>query len=476
MKKTLVSALTTALVVGAASTTFAAANPFADVPADHWAYDAVSELTSKGVVNGFPDGTFRGNQNMTRYEMAQIVAKAMAKVNTPGVATSSTDKAMVDKLAAEFKDELANLGVRVDELEARMDNVKWSGWVRYEYKNRRQESKISTAQRIKLRLTPSMKINKQWTAHARMEYGMDANSAHNSTAANWSGGYNGTQFRVDQAWVDGKIGKATVKLGRFGSFGYGGNGIAMDDVITGAEVTVPFGGNWNIQLAAGRYSWYPTDTLGKAVVKDADGNEVGKASGVLLGNPSDGYADGTWTYLGGDVWYSKDKWSFGVGYREFRGVTPQNYAGKDGNFNCMDGKNAIKIASAGVKYQFSHAFGLTVDYSRVNAGERPVPAFEGTGKEASAPNQKHSYNIRLDWQASKKVGFYVAYQRLSNPGTVSCTYDLQSFNLDGQKGWLIGSNINWQKNVSTNVAYFQGNNLSNTDKLKMFYGNLNFSF
>ena len=40
MKKTLVSALTAALVVGAASTTFAAANPFSDVPADHWAYDA----------------------------------------------------------------------------------------------------------------------------------------------------------------------------------------------------------------------------------------------------------------------------------------------------------------------------------------------------------------------------------------------------------------------------------------------------
>ena len=50
MKKTLVSALTTALVVGAASTTFAAANPFSDVPADHWAYDAVSQLAADGVM------------------------------------------------------------------------------------------------------------------------------------------------------------------------------------------------------------------------------------------------------------------------------------------------------------------------------------------------------------------------------------------------------------------------------------------
>ena len=80
MKKTLVSALTTALVVGAASTTFAAANPFADVPADHWAYDAVAQLVQDGVVNGYSaDGTFKGDQSMSRYEMAQIVAKAMAK-------------------------------------------------------------------------------------------------------------------------------------------------------------------------------------------------------------------------------------------------------------------------------------------------------------------------------------------------------------------------------------------------------------
>ena len=80
MKKTLVSALTSALVVGAASTTFAAANPFADVPADHWAYDAVAQLVQDGIVNGYgAEGTFKGDQNLSRYEMAQIVAKAMAK-------------------------------------------------------------------------------------------------------------------------------------------------------------------------------------------------------------------------------------------------------------------------------------------------------------------------------------------------------------------------------------------------------------
>ncbi len=68
MKKTLVSALTTALVVGAASTTFAAANPFSDVPAGHWAYDAVSQLAADGVIEGYGDGTYRGDRTITRYE------------------------------------------------------------------------------------------------------------------------------------------------------------------------------------------------------------------------------------------------------------------------------------------------------------------------------------------------------------------------------------------------------------------------
>ena len=122
MKKTLVSALTTALVVGAASTTFAAANPFSDVPADHWAYDAVSQLAADGVIEGYGDTTFRGNQNITRYEMAQMIAKAMAKTDV-----SAADKALIDKLAAEFSDELNNLGVRVSNLERNADMVKWNG-------------------------------------------------------------------------------------------------------------------------------------------------------------------------------------------------------------------------------------------------------------------------------------------------------------------------------------------------------------
>ena len=94
MKKSLVLAMAMALGVTASAY---AANPFSDVPAGHWAYDSVNKLAAAGIVDGYGNGTFGGDRLMTRYEMAQIVAKAMAK------------GANVDRLAAEFADELDSL-------------------------------------------------------------------------------------------------------------------------------------------------------------------------------------------------------------------------------------------------------------------------------------------------------------------------------------------------------------------------------
>ena len=106
MKKSLIVAM--AMALGVSATAFAA-NPFSDLPAGHWAYASVAKLAAAGVVDGYPDGTFKGDKTMTRYEMAQIVAKALAK------GTIGTD----DRLVGEFADELDNLGVRVAKLEDR---------------------------------------------------------------------------------------------------------------------------------------------------------------------------------------------------------------------------------------------------------------------------------------------------------------------------------------------------------------------
>ena len=130
MNKKLIGMITSALVIGAAST--ALANPFADVPADHWAYDAVDQLVADGVIEGYANGAFDGEKAITRYEMAQMVARAMA--NCEGA--DAADKATIDKLAAEFSTELDALGVRVDNLEkkvAGLKNVQVYGDMRLRY-------------------------------------------------------------------------------------------------------------------------------------------------------------------------------------------------------------------------------------------------------------------------------------------------------------------------------------------------------
>jgi len=105
------------LVLVLAFTLTALANPFVDVPLNHWAYDSVQSLAAKGVIVGYPDGTFGGARTMTRYEFAEAVAKALAYVEGMDFA-SAEDVAILEKLAIEFADELASLGVTVADLEA----------------------------------------------------------------------------------------------------------------------------------------------------------------------------------------------------------------------------------------------------------------------------------------------------------------------------------------------------------------------
>jgi len=94
----------------------AAANPFVDVPLNHWAYDAVQSLAAKGVIVGYPDGTFGGQRTLTRYELAEALAKALAYAEQNE--TLAEDVEILSKLSVEFADELASLGVDVADLEA----------------------------------------------------------------------------------------------------------------------------------------------------------------------------------------------------------------------------------------------------------------------------------------------------------------------------------------------------------------------
>ena len=154
MKKSLVLAMAMALGVTASAY---AANPFSDVPAGHWAYDSIAKLAAAGVIDGYGDTTFKGDRLMTRYEMAQIVAKAMAK------------GANVDKLAAEFADELDALGVRVAALEKKSDNTKIAGQIRYHYASIKENGVKKSESKLRTRLVFTGKVNNDWSYVTRLQ-------------------------------------------------------------------------------------------------------------------------------------------------------------------------------------------------------------------------------------------------------------------------------------------------------------------
>ena len=199
MKKSLVLAMAMALGVTASAY---AANPFSDVPAGHWAYDSISKLAAAGVIEGYGDDTFRGDRLMTRYEMAQIVAKAMAK------------GANVDKLAAEFADELDALGVRVAALEKKSDNVKITGQIRYRYKlgKERTADGKPLEHDLRTRLTFTGKVNDNWNYVGMLE---NIQKFHNyKDAAN---SYQGEDATTDwqRAYLQGRLGGAKITAGRY---------------------------------------------------------------------------------------------------------------------------------------------------------------------------------------------------------------------------------------------------------------------
>ncbi|GGK95051.1 S-layer homology domain-containing protein [Deinococcus radiotolerans] len=123
MKKSLL-VLTAALSFGVAAAQTAPAAPqvpaLTDVPAGHWAKDAIDLLVSKGILLGYPDGTFRGTQNLTRYEAAVIIARLLDQINVGEVSTTNIDEETLTALQnaiQELAADLAALGVRVSDLE-----------------------------------------------------------------------------------------------------------------------------------------------------------------------------------------------------------------------------------------------------------------------------------------------------------------------------------------------------------------------
>lgn len=209
--------LKTTLAALFAATAFnvSAANPFADVDTSSWAYQAVSQLSDQGVVDGYPDGTFKGDKNVSRYELAQIIARLMAKEES----LNDSQRATVQKLSAEYAGELQSLGVRVKELEKKTGNLSNITEIRVQdiprYDNVYKDNKSSHDElSLRVRLNTMANVNDRSTVYSQLETTMSMNgstpfapnrqdwsSRESSDSDKTRTGYGDGDFHMNRLWA-----------------------------------------------------------------------------------------------------------------------------------------------------------------------------------------------------------------------------------------------------------------------------------
>ena len=232
MKKIIAIAAVAALTAGVSAY---AANPFSDVSPDDWAYQAVSDLSDQGVVEGYPDGTFKGERNMTRYELAQVIARLMAREDQ----LNAEQKATLDKLAGEYADELANLGVRVSNLEKKVGNISWFGDARMRWKEKGYNtdgSRKADGWDGRMRINAKAQVND--STYVRGRFTSNMNFKDNADA----------NTKMDVLFVHHQFGgKVGMNLGR-NFLTLGQTGMYYDDFFDGAQLFI---GDSKLTLEAG---------------------------------------------------------------------------------------------------------------------------------------------------------------------------------------------------------------------------------
>ena len=396
MKKSLVLAMAMALGVTASAY---AANPFSDVPAGHWAYDSINKLAAAGVIEGYGDSTFGGDKLMTRYEMAQIVAKAMAK------------GANVDKLAAEFADELDNLGVRVANLEKKADNVKVTGELRYKYMSKKDDANDgqSFENDLRSRIWVTGQINDDWSYTGMIEntqdfYGESANKGDEDTS-------------FARAYVEGKIGGLNVTAGRYNAFLANGN--IYDAKADGVEVS--YGDKVKVTGFAGK----GTDAVDNA----------------SFGN-----------YCGGELSGAFDNMNLAAGYVNF----------KDMGIKDVDTNVDNAIWYVGGDYTMGDV-NLSAMYLKgdMSKADEDVSGIDDDGWTVGLTYKGAEASEAGSW------GLFANYYDLGGMTYVAHTTDANSFgdygvDNKGFKGYGVGANYTFAKNIVGTVVYYDTENKLNS--------------
>ncbi len=369
MKKQFAAIFAATAVLGV--TTAFAANPFSDVTPDSWAYQAVSQLANAGIVNGYPDGTFKGQNNITRYEMAQMVAKAMANQDR----ANAEQQAMINRLADEFSNELNNLGVRVARLEDRVGNVKVTGDARLRYRDAEHEKSKFDA---RARLQFNAKVNDRTDAVVRV-------ASKNFELGDSRNGSN-VGVSVDRAYVNHKFGeRVSLNAGRFGQVA--GGGLAFDGTFDGVQFNA---GNdkVNAQVAygyavSGAAEGYTKDQnvtnvlvnlngkVGKHTMVGGFYDRVNQDSGVknIYGFNADANFDKVW--VGGE-WLKASNldesqaWTAGVGFGNYNIKKQGTWGVKGQYFNAKANAPIVDTTWNHIYTTDAKGWMATVDYALQN--------------------------------------------------------------------------------------------------------------
>ena len=358
-----------------------------------------------------------------------MVAKALAKQNVTG-----NDKALLDKLAAEFGDELNNLGVRVSNLEKNADKVKWNGEARYTYTSLRDKGKAApddkkNADELLLRLEPSAEVNSNWHVKARLDGRTDLNKDRDTKKDG--------DVKLQRIWAQGDYKNFQVKLGKFGVATNYDNSLMLNDQASGAAVTV--GNKLKATAFAGRISLNGDTTLlktGDLAVKNND--TAANLQSVALSYKAGSLA-GTAAYYHATADSFKD--------------TDYAKSGTEGNFG------AWELAGS---YKFGKDVALGGAYI----------------KNEKADYYNKAGMVQLDYKGAQKAnkgtwGAYVAYRHVGKFAVIDANTDDAQLN---SKGWAVGGNYTLFKNTVANVKYFNGEDLSTKKDVSKLFGRVEFFF
>lgn len=434
MKKKLASlAAAMALTAVMGGTAMAAEGSLADVPKDHWSYEAVNQLVKDGIIEGMPDGTYAGDRAISRYEMAVIVARATDKLEQANIA----DRALIEKMQSEYDSELKTIKDDIADLKTQVGKVNFYGFMRAQYDHDDKDGKPldRSNDRTYLDLRADYKVNDNWTVKTQVEthHRYSDDGSYNTGFSKYSQKtWSGHDGNIKRVWVEGNFAN-----GGWVNIGRAWRGLGFQNVLLGTE----------------------TDGIQAGIPIKGTGLTASAiyASGTGTGDKESIYGIGTWGSVGHcvdiNLNYVKSDMSKGNKYStgEIIAYGPAGSAGAGfpsgttvlGNpiYNSTTVKrDKAFVLSSGINV--AKNVRLLNDYIQTNADDNNKSIATRINYKGTDLNDPGSF------------GLYARYFKYGSNGQIAGDDEWGSTPF-GSKGWIVGVKYVPVKNVEWETLYSQ---------------------